>query len=225
MMSLMRKTDMVDALDANSGMFGRGVKIFAAGTGIIFCTGAIFGALAAHSDEGGGPLSLAMFGILAGFAGAIIGLAFVITRLIRQQRADAQPLSGREKLNQRILLACGAMGGVIGVVLSVGAVADGDMAGLFSSAPLSPALAVPIAIFWGLVMPVISVFWHRKAIDEQEAAAYRDGALMAVYVFWYGAPVWWLLWRGGLVPAPHGEAIYMATIFTALIVWFWKKYR
>lgn len=223
MMSLIGTRKMVDHEETSSGVFSPVVKMLAAGTGILFCLGATVGALIAYNEKGG-PLSLAMIGVLAVLASAIIGLAFVIARAIRQQRADEEPLSKREKLNQRIMVACGAVGGLIGVALAVPALEQGDFAGVFSGSPISPAIAVPIAIFWGLVMPLISVFWHRKAIDEQEAAAYRDGALMAVYIFWYGAPVWWLLWRGGLVIAPHGPTIYMATIFAALVVWFGKKY-
>ena len=44
----------------------------------------------------------------------------------------------------------------------------------------------------------ISLYWHLHVADEQEAAAYSRGALLGIYVFWIGAPVWWLLWRGGL---------------------------
>ena len=64
-----------------------------------------------------------------------------------------------------------------------------------------------------------------RAIDEQEASAYRDGGYYAAYALLIGAPTWWMLWRGSFVPEPDGVAIFMlfALIWTA--VWFWKKYR
>jgi hypothetical protein len=74
-------------------------------------------------------------------------------------------------------------------------------------------------------MPLMSWYWHARVIDELEADAYRSGAMLAMYAFWIVAPVWWLLWRGGMLPAPDGVALYLMTTFVALIIWFWKKYR
>lgn len=215
---------MVDDSEVQGSSFGQGVKIFAAGTGMVFCVGALVGVLVAYAERER-ALDLLAMGILAGIAAVVIGLAFIMARLIRQYRSGAEPMSDREKMNQKIIWGCGAIGGIVGIILSSNAIEQGNIMGVFSNGPLPPSLVVPLAIFWGAIMPFISVFWHRKVIDEQEAAAYRDGALIAVYAFWYGAPVWWLLWRGGLAPEPHGPAIYMITIFAALIVWSWKKYR
>ena len=96
---------------------------------------------------------------------------------------------------------------------------------MFSDSPLPLALAVLLAVFWGVIMPVIAWFWHTRAIDEQEANAYRDGGYYAAYGYLMGAPTWWFLWRGGLLPEPNGTLIFclFAIIWTA--VWVWKKYR
>jgi hypothetical protein len=74
-------------------------------------------------------------------------------------------------------------------------------------------------------MPVVLWFWHTRAIDEQEANAYKDGGYYAAYAFLMLTPLWWLLWRGGLLPEPNGFAIYMAFSLVWTIVWLWKKYR
>jgi hypothetical protein len=39
-----------------------------------------------------------------------------------------------------------------------------------------------------------------------------------------GAPVWWLLWRGGLAPAPDGTIIYFGIVATMGVIWIRKKY-
>jgi hypothetical protein len=91
--------------------------------------------------------------------------------------------------------------------------------------PLSPAVAVVLALLVGIITPALSIYWHLRVIDEQEAAAYNKGALIAMYAFWVGAPVWWLLWKGGLVSVPDGVLIYVTTVIIAVIVWLWAKYR
>jgi hypothetical protein len=134
-------------------------------------------------------------------------------------------LTRKERLNRNILFLCAALGGVMGLGMSLagdGGLADGG--GLFSNAPLPTWLAVVLVLIIGLVVPIISFFWHRT-VDEQEADAYKTGALWAFYVYGVGAPIWWLSWRGGFAPEPSGIAIYFATMLTVLIVWTWKKYR
>jgi uncharacterized membrane protein YphA (DoxX/SURF4 family) len=90
---------------------------------------------------------------------------------------------------------------------------------------MPPVVALMLVFFWAVIMPIIAWFWHKRAIDEQEASAYRDGGYYAAYAFMIGAPMWWILWRGGFAPEPDGVAIFMlfASLWTA--VWFWKKYR
>jgi hypothetical protein len=105
------------------------------------------------------------------------------------------------------------------------ATASGEAPSIFASVPIEPWVAVLLAAIVGIGMPILSWYWHARVIDEQEADAYRSGALIAIYAFWIVAPVWWLLWRGGMLPAPDGVALYLMTTFVALIIWFWKKYR
>jgi hypothetical protein len=77
----------------------------------------------------------------------------------------------------------------------------------------------------GLLLPAVSIYWHRHATDEVEADAYKTGALYALNVYMIGAPVWWFLWRGGLAPAPDGIAIYFITVATVGVIWLYRKYR
>jgi len=112
---------------------------------------------------------------------------------------------------------------VSGISITSGKIIDPFSALLTSPIPLT--IVIPLVVFWGVIMPVIAWFWHTRAIDEQEANAYKDGGYYAAYAFLMLTPLWWLLWRGGLLPEPNGVAIYLTFSLVWTIVWFWKKYR
>ena len=208
------------------GNIGRSLAwITVAAIGTIFTAGAIVGVIAA-ATEGGQALSLTAMAIVAGLVAIIGALVYAQWNLARRIRIGGGPMTTREKLNRNIMVGCGLLGAAIGATLVA---TDGsipsDPQTIFSDSPLPLALAVLLAVFWGVIMPVIAWFWHTRAIDEQEANAYRDGGYYAAYANLMGAPTWWFLWRGGLLPEPNGTLIFclFAIIWTA--VWFWKKYR
>jgi hypothetical protein len=195
------------------------------GLGIVMTAGAVAGYLAEHQAQGGGPLGATGIIVMAVFAAIICGLAYAILRNSVKIRSSNEPLLRREKMNQRVVVGSGLLGGLIAVVLMMSATASGEAPSIFASVPIEPWVAVLLAAIVGIGMPILSWYWHARVIDEQEADAYRSGALIAIYAFWIVAPVWWLLWRGGMLPAPDGVALYLMTTFVALIIWFWKKYR
>ncbi len=194
------------------------------GFGIIMLLGAITGFLSAHMEEGGGPLNIAGYAILAAFISVTLALAFAIWRLFRQMKRSDQKVPQREKVYNRFLIGSFLFGGVTGLILAMTGSFDETEAGLISNDAMSPMLAIILSIALGVIVPAITFYWHKNLVDEQEEAAYRFGALIAMYAFWFIAPVWWLLWRGGMLPEIDGIALYFMTIFVALIVWFWKKY-
>jgi hypothetical protein len=194
------------------------------GFGIIMLLGAITGFLSAHMEEGGGPLNIAGYAILAAFICVTLALAFAIWRLFRQMKRSDQKVPQREKVYNRFLIGSFIFGGVTGLILALTGSFDETEAGLISNDAMSPMLAIILSIALGVIVPAITFYWHKNLVDEQEEAAYRFGALIAMYAFWFIAPVWWFLWRGGILPAIDGIILYFITIFVALIVWFWKKY-
>ena len=194
------------------------------GFGIIMLLGAITGFLSVHMAEGGGPLNLSGYAILASFISVTLVLAFAIWRLFRQMKRSDQKVPQREKVYNRFLIGSFLFGGVTGLVLALTGSFDETEAGLISNDAMSPMLAIIMSVAIGVFMPAVTFYWHKNLVDEQEEAAYRFGALIAMYAFWFIAPVWWLLWRGGMLPEIDGIALYFITIFVALIVWFWKKY-
>ena len=195
------------------------------GFGIIMLLGAITGFLSVHMAEGGGPLNLAGYAILAALISVTLVLAFAIWRLFRQMKRSDKKVPQREKVYNNFLIGSFLFGGVTGLILALTGSFDETEAGLISNDAMSPMLAIIMSVAIGVFMPAVTFYWHKNLVDEQEEAAYRFGALIAMYAFWFIAPVWWFLWRGGMLPEIDGIALYFITIFVALIVWFWKKYR
>lgn len=223
-------TDLTEAqmmeCDDNAGSNGRRfLWMMLAGFGIIMTGGAIAGFLVQHQADGGGALSGAGIFALAVLVAIVGGLAFSMWRNAQNLKSSEEPLTRREKLNSRIVAGSGVFGGLIALVLVISGDLRSGNPDLFSDGPIAPAVAIGVSLAFGILAPLSSWYWHARVIDEQEDAAYRSGALFAIYAFWFVAPVWWLLWRGGMLPAPDGIALYLMTTSIALIVWFWKKYR
>jgi len=221
-----QESAMGDADQKMGGNIARNLWMMFSGIGIVMISGAITGYLSQRGAEGDGPLNMLDVSILGLFAVVILVLAFAIWRLFQQTKQSGERVPRRERLNNRIIWGCGIFGGIIGLALALtDNMGAANEPSLFASSPISPVLAVILAGAIGIVLPIVTFYWHKHVVDEQEDAAYRAGALIAIYAFWFIAPVWWLLWRGGILPSPNGIALYFMTAFIALIVWFWKKYR
>jgi hypothetical protein len=212
-------------VDENADQNGRRILwMTVCGFGMIMILAYIAGHLSAHMSEGGGPLNTAGYAILAALMSVTLALAFVIWKLFRQMKRSGEKLPRREKMNNRFLIGSFIFGGVTGLLLALTGSFDATEAGLMSNGVMSPVLAIIMSVAIGVFMPAATFYWHKNVVDEQEEAAYRFGALIAIYAFWFIAPVWWLLWRGGILPDVNGMILYFMTFFVALIVWFWKKY-
>jgi uncharacterized membrane protein YidH (DUF202 family) len=195
------------------------------GFGIIMLLGAIMGFLSVHMAEGGGPLNMSDYAIVAALISVNLMLAFAIWRLLQQMKRSDQKVPQREKVYNRFMVGSFLFGGVTGLIFALTGSFDANETNLFASGAMSPTLAIIMSVAIGVIMPAVTFYWHKNVVDEQEEAAYRFGALIAMYAFWFIAPVWWFLWRGGMLPNVNGIVLYFMTLSVALIVWFWKKYR
>jgi hypothetical protein len=223
-MTKVKEANMVHDDDASSN--GRRILwIIVASFGLIMTAGAIAGFLSAMSAQGNGNIDAVSVAVLAVFVTIIGALAFTIWNLTRKMRTSQEKVPRREKLYNRILVGCMIFGGIIGLTLAISGSSGTRDTALFGSGALPPMIALALAASIGIFMPVLTYYWHKNAVDELEEAAYRAGTLFAMYAFWFVAPVWWLLWRGGFLPSPDGVALYTMTMFVALFVWAWKKYR
>jgi hypothetical protein len=212
-------------VDENADRNGRRILwMTVCGYGMIMILAYIAGFLSAHIAEGGGPLNIAGYAVLAALMSVTFVLAFIIWKLFHQMKRSGEKLPRREKMYNRFFVGSFIFGGVTGLLLALTGSFDATEAGLMSNGVMSPVLAIIMSVAIGVFMPAATFYWHKNVVDEQEEAAYRFGALIAIYAFWFIAPVWWLLWRGGILPDVNGMILYFMTFFVALIVWFWKKY-
>lgn len=217
---------MMDEPENEASNGRRILWVMLAGLGMVTTGGFIAGFLSQHRDSGGGAFSTIAMAILAVAVAVIIALAYAIWRNLKAMKSDGDDLTARERLNRNLLVACTVLGGVMGAGL-VFAESDDGAGGMamLGNSPLPAGVALAFAFVWAVVVPGIAYYWHRHAVDEQERHAYREGAYYAFYAYGVGAPLWWMLWRGGLVPAPDGVVIYYITIGICGVVWLWKKYR
>ena len=214
--------EMNDELPSLRSRIGRVALITGAALVAIFGVGMIAGMTAAHVDRGGGAPSATLIALIAGAGLLTAGAAYLAWRQASAMARSDGGATARERRNRTVLIVCGAIGGLMGAMLTL---MGPSPFSAFTGEPLPAWLAIGFAAIVALLIPPISIYWHRHVVDEQEAAAYSKGALFGLYVFWIGAPTWWFLWRGGLVPAPDGVIIYFATIIVAGAVWMWAKYR
>lgn len=219
---------MVAAMDELHGDVdnGRRVRRILAISGLTFAicllAGIAGGMTVAALEQGG--ITLVTGAGIAVAALLVLACLWLILRMLNAPTGEAPP-TPKERLNRNILVACGALG-FVSALLMMFTVKGPDLTkGLLSNEPLQPAIAIALLILFGIVVPVLSYVWHRSAVDEQEEAAYKTGALWGINVFMLGAPIWWVAWRGGFLPAPDGFVLYFATIAVMGAVWMWKKYR
>ena len=125
-----------------------------------------------------------------------------------------------------MVIASGAIGGVIGLAIAVATIAPGGAPAFnpLADAPLPPLLAAALIAVLVLVVAPVTWIWHRS-IDEHEAAAYRFGALVGIYAYATLSAVWWLGARGGFLPPVEGLAVFFATIAVWGLGWAWARFR
>jgi len=220
-MMAMKAPTMDDQAPAMGSRIGRVALIAAGSLGAVFGIGVITGLLSAHFGRGE-SVEFRLVALVAGAALFAIGSAWIAYRATRALTRAAGAPTARERRNRIVLIACGALGGIIAMLLTL---AGPSPLSALSNDPLPPAIAVPLALIVAVLMPVLCLYWHRRAVDEQEEAAYKLGALFGIYTYFIGAPTWWLLWRGGLAPAPDGIVIYFTIITVTGAIWLWAKYR
>ena len=98
---------------------------------------------------------------------------------------------------------------------------------IFIDGPLPPTGAMLLAGALLLTLTIAAVLYHRT-IDDHEERAYLWGSQIAYYFIAAFIPIYWLLFRGGLVPAlTAGGAmlLLLASFLLQSTVWAWFKFR
>jgi len=87
---------------------------------------------------------------------------------------------------------------------------------LYSNGPLPAHLALGAAGLWLLGMPLLT-WLTRKNLDEVERGHMMIGESVGVQFLTVAAPVWWLGFRGGMLPQPDAMILFVAVLVVASI--------
>ncbi len=141
--------------------------------------------------------------------------------MTKNERETSVPMSPKIRKARNLLWIALAVGFVLGIYF--GAMGDGSMDILFSNNPVSSAVAGIGIVVWLIVVPWISWLWW-QAVDEHEAGAYREGAMVAVHLYIFMVPTWWLAARAGWVPEQQPMIVFLIVCVVWTAVWFYRKY-
>ena len=192
--------------------------------GTLFLVAAIVGFFAGHEDGGGGPLRPTGVVALAVMVLLAVLLVTVTVRATRMLARNSDRVAPREKRAQTMLWLSGAVGGVMGALVVAGDIVSGQPSGSPWSGPIPAWVALALAAPLVTILPWLSWLWIRS-IDEHERISALVAAEVAAFAYMIVLPVWWLLWRGGLLGAPDQIAIYIGFILIYTAVWFYRKHN
>ena len=182
----------------------------------VMSLGALFGFVASAADHGPKHSATAYLA-LAGIVLVLVGSSYLAFKAMRALRPG--PASPRTTKARKMLYLSAVLGLVVGVALQLGEV-DKEV---LLEGPLSPGVAVFAIAILLIGVPIVSWIWWRN-IDEHEAQAYKDGALVGIYAHSAIAVTWWLGWRGGFFPEPHAMIILLVVTAVWGLVWAWRRY-
>lgn len=186
------------------------------GIALIFLAGVIAGYASVVIEKGGPrPVDAAIIGAMV-LTGAAI--AYGMWRLWPD--GVDEPVGPRVRSARRIFTAAVVVSIMLGLVL---AIADGGSESFFSNEPVNPGVATLAIAVWIIIGPVFTWLWYQK-IDEHEADAYRDSALVAVHAYIFIAPAWWIANRAGWLPPQDPMLVLLGVSLVWMIVWFRRRY-
>jgi hypothetical protein len=154
-------------------------------------------------------------------AGAVWG--FLSVRPWQVFKRTEEELSPATLRTQRLFGLAGLVSILAVVALAVGVRdADGN-AVLSNSQNVSIGFAIVAIAVW-LVAMILSWWWYRSA-DEHERRANDVGFLAGGGLFMAVTPIWWILWRAGVLPPPDAMIIWYVTMVAMGIGWAWYRNR
>lgn len=108
------------------------------------------------------------------------------------------------------------VGGMMGAVLTA--------LGPRGPGMLPPGWAIAAAGLLIVAIPLGSWLFFRD-IDEVELRANLEASAWGVNFYALVYPVWYILWKGGLVIEPIHEILFVATLIVLTAAYLWKKAR
>jgi hypothetical protein len=101
--------------------------------------------------------------------------------------------------------------------------ADDGARVVLGNGPVSPVLAAGLIAAWLIPGPLLTWLWWRQ-IDEHEAGAYREGAVVAIHAYVFLTPAWWIATRAGWLPPQEPMLVLFAVSLVWGLVWFVRRY-
>lgn len=220
----MTKTDVSTGTETSTGMqLGKALLLSIAG---LFLLGVAAGVVAALIAKGALPPTPKLWVLILPVL--CLPLALWCLRRGWQMAAPAADASNYERRYRKMWLWVMLLGMPIGMGLSLPIVREGKPnLNPLTNAPIPPELAILIVIA-GVAMLSAAILIYHRTIDEQEERGYLWGSQIAYYFLSLALPTWWILQRGGLVPALTVGLAIALLLFSFVIqaaIWAWFKFR
>lgn len=184
----------------------------------LFLMGVVAGYLDARRADGGtGPSAPVAAGLVL-----LIGIA-VMAVYLRRFGTFWQSWSRRKRLYTGSLVGSALLGLITSWLMRSGQ-RDLGADPFFSNSPLTPEIAIILALLWAIGISV-AVIVYQRTVDDHEKQAYLWAGLAGYYAFLIPAPAWWVLSRANLLPPVNAMALFVLTILVNAAVYLWMKFR
>lgn len=141
-------------------------------------------------------------------------------RVMRTEPRDGLAAAkARRRRLQLIIVALMCAGAVLGFF---SAMFEMDGGGFMKGIPASWAIAASVIL---LVALGVGGWRYNLATDELDRRDNQWASAMALNFYIGGYACWYLWWRGGLVPEPQHQTIFVATMAVMLLAYGYKKLR
>ena len=124
--------------------------------------------------------------------------------------------------SRRVMMTLGGLmlgGAVLGLV---GAFVENEAPAGNGTFP--PAFAIGAVVFY-LVLIAGGCWRYYRSIDELELKNNYVGAIWGVNIYMTLYPCWYLLWKGGMVPEPMHDTLFVITVAATMVAYLWHKFR
>lgn len=131
-------------------------------------------------------------------------------------------LAAAKARKRRLQLIIGALMGAGAVIGFFSAMLETDGGAFMEGIPAGWAIAASVIL---LVALGYGGWRYNLATDELDRRDNQWAGAMALNVYIGGYASWYLWWRGGLVPEPQHQTIFVATMAVMLLAYGYKKLR
>ena len=194
---------------------------------VVFAVGMVGGFSYAVLEDGEFPTKPVVWLIFAAMIALVIGTGWALISLVRSTHPER--MSNFDRRYRKMWLWVLVLGIPAGMAL--GAFGFSDQSAGFSLAlsnsPIAPLTAILVSLGAGVAL-IASLVVYFRAIDDHEERAYLWGSNVAFHFVAIAFPLYWLLARGGLVPAlTIGIALFIILVSCIVqgIVWALFKFR